>query len=292
MTLTYEDANAWRRSLVELLQERDRLAQENAILKQQIQQLQSAGAQLTPELARSWLPRFEQCSAWNELSVGNGGWDPALDAPSGGGLKDLLVDLLAVPTDQLDRRRWDEEESKRVADAIAKGYRDVIPVRPAPTRKQQILALDYILDQQHPGLGASLKALTKGLNGRLPLVIRAAFLLHKQEAVAKLTNKPEAVLKHILKECKRAGAPAQRQREEMFARMFEQLLDRQLQQLGHQPQARQVLGVAPDATADEIKQAYRQLARQHHPDAGGDPEQFHRIQQAYELLTQPTATAA
>jgi curved DNA-binding protein CbpA len=28
--------------------------------------------------------------------------------------------------------------------------------------------------------------------------------------------------------------------------------------------------------------AYRRLVKLHHPDAGGDPEQFHRIQQAYD----------
>ena len=32
----------------------------------------------------------------------------------------------------------------------------------------------------------------------------------------------------------------------------------------------QVLGVAPDAGADEIKRAYRQLARRYHPDISGD----------------------
>lgn len=44
----------------------------------------------------------------------------------------------------------------------------------------------------------------------------------------------------------------------------------------------------PSATHSEIKQAYRRLVRQHHPDVnGGDPraaERFQRIQQAYDLL--------
>ncbi len=31
-----------------------------------------------------------------------------------------------------------------------------------------------------------------------------------------------------------------------------------------------VLGVSPDAGADEIKRAYRQLARRYHPDISGD----------------------
>ena len=40
-------------------------------------------------------------------------------------------------------------------------------------------------------------------------------------------------------------------------------------------------------TLQELKLAYRRLAKQNHPDVGGDPDQFHRIQAAYqELLEQ------
>ena len=46
-----------------------------------------------------------------------------------------------------------------------------------------------------------------------------------------------------------------------------------------------VLGVAPDATADQLRRAYRQLAREHHPDTGAeDDEQFKAITAAYEVL--------
>jgi curved DNA-binding protein CbpA len=48
------------------------------------------------------------------------------------------------------------------------------------------------------------------------------------------------------------------------------------------------LGVARDATQEEIGRAFRRLARQHHPDAGGDPEAFKRIQAAEHVLGDPT----
>lgn len=47
------------------------------------------------------------------------------------------------------------------------------------------------------------------------------------------------------------------------------------------------LGVAKNATPDEIKKAYRSLASKHHPDKGGDTATFQKIQVAYETLSDP-----
>ena len=50
-----------------------------------------------------------------------------------------------------------------------------------------------------------------------------------------------------------------------------------------------VLGVGADAGADEIKRAYRQLARRYHPDISGDDRTaaFLEVARAYEVLTNP-----
>ena len=47
-----------------------------------------------------------------------------------------------------------------------------------------------------------------------------------------------------------------------------------------------VLGVAINATPDQVKDAYRILVAKHHPDKGGDVEMFHRVQQAWEMFEQ------
>lgn len=49
----------------------------------------------------------------------------------------------------------------------------------------------------------------------------------------------------------------------------------------------QTLGIAKNATPDEIKKAYRRLASIHHPDKGGDTAAFQTIQTAYETLGDP-----
>lgn len=46
-----------------------------------------------------------------------------------------------------------------------------------------------------------------------------------------------------------------------------------------------ILGVKSDATADEIKRAYRKLASQHHPDRGGDTAKFQEVEEAYRILS-------
>lgn len=55
-----------------------------------------------------------------------------------------------------------------------------------------------------------------------------------------------------------------------------------------------VLGVARDASKEDIKQAYRRLARKYHPDVNkeaGAEERFKEINRAYEVLSEPETRA-
>jgi len=46
----------------------------------------------------------------------------------------------------------------------------------------------------------------------------------------------------------------------------------------------EILGLEKTATMDEIRKSYRKKAIRMHPDKGGDPEEFQKLQQAYDTL--------
>ncbi|HYA39470.1 MAG TPA: DNA-J related domain-containing protein [Candidatus Methylomirabilis sp.] len=56
--------------------------------------------------------------------------------------------------------------------------------------------------------------------------------------------------------------------------------------LDERQKAMQTLELPADARWETIKQTYRRLAAQHHPDKGGDPARFRAIRAAYEILLQ------
>src|SRR5690606_29212210 len=56
-----------------------------------------------------------------------------------------------------------------------------------------------------------------------------------------------------------------------------------------------VLGVARDASQEDIKRAYRKLARKYHPDVSKEAnaeEKFKNLQEAYEVLKDPEKRTA
>jgi curved DNA-binding protein len=56
----------------------------------------------------------------------------------------------------------------------------------------------------------------------------------------------------------------------------------------------EVLGVSRNASAEELQQAYRQLARRYHPDVNKDPEaeeRFKEVNEAYQVLSDPDTRA-
>lgn len=53
----------------------------------------------------------------------------------------------------------------------------------------------------------------------------------------------------------------------------------------------EVLDVNKNSSLQDIKKQYKKLALKHHPDRGGDPEQFKKISEAYQILSDPQKRA-
>jgi hypothetical protein len=53
----------------------------------------------------------------------------------------------------------------------------------------------------------------------------------------------------------------------------------------------EILGVAPDADAEELRAAFRRLSKKVHPDAGGSDVLFGRVKDAYDVLSDPARRA-
>lgn len=54
-----------------------------------------------------------------------------------------------------------------------------------------------------------------------------------------------------------------------------------------------LLGIQKDASAEEIKRAYRKSAHKYHPDkGGGDEQKFKQINEAYQILSDPQKRVA
>lgn len=267
--------NQARSQMQALLIENEQLKRKVQHLTTQLQMVQQGGTALTPELAKSWLPGLEACEGWKRIKTGGAHtrWDTAAGRAEGSGLKALILDRRSTPATAADRTWWDAQEQRRVSKQQGKG----VPARPAPDRIQPQMATSWLLNEQQPGLGDALTQLTKGLQGRLPLAIEAAFLLWGSRAVEMLRTDPAGVVNRIEQEVDRVAEPI---RAERFRSIAELLSGGQARAA-----ARQVLGLDVYATSEDIRARYRQLAKQHHPDAGGDADQFARISTAYEALT-------
>src|SRR5262249_22774605 len=101
------------------------------------------------------------------------------------------------------------------------------------------------------------------------------------EQVRAATARSEAEARWRAEEQARRAAEDVRRRAEQTRQQQRDLLDQLARMIGQDP-CWATLGLTPAATAEAVRQQYFRLAKQHHPDHGGDPAEFRRVQTAYE----------
>ena len=276
-----------------LVLENESLRRQLATAQQQLEILQRSGSSLGPETAKAWAKALEAADprAWRELRTGTFEWNDEQGFPTGGGLCALIQHLTALPEDDsCSRLLWDSQENQRERwrnEAIAKGETtERYQRRPYPPRFRNQYAVSSVFAQQgKQGLATTVRQLTAGLRdgSKAKLLVEASFALWQEEAVAKLNGDPLVALKELKAAVREATEPSLEHFTSgffnggFFSAAFG--LDRRYEI------ARDTLGVSAEASPAEIRTAYRRLARVHHPDAGGDAEQFSKVAAAYELLT-------
>lgn len=168
------------------------------------------------------------------------------------------------------------------------------------------LSLEEELDRRQIGLGRELSAALRGPHSRGRWAVRAAFALYGPSAIEWLSDEPLRVVSELQRRLARQAPPGPfpggdpgRRRGTRTANHSEAGADprgsggrkdagRSTASAGPPPDPRRaalsVLGLEAGASTQQIKRAYRQLAKAHHPDLGGDPEAFRRLDAAYRML--------
>ena len=151
------------------------------------------------------------------------------------------------------------------------------------------LSLEQELDRRSPGLGAELAEALRGPHSRARWAVRAAFALYGQRAPEWLNEAPLQVVEELLRREELLGQRRhQRHRgtrtENHSKSTNHSHTNREAAAPDPRADALRLLGLEPGASQQMIKRAYRRLAKDHHPDLGGDAKAFHRLEAAYRLL--------
>ena len=249
----------------------DALLAENDALRRELAQLRRRLALLerTPRSTPDPQPRVtaEQVRHWGEALAAQSGWRELRLGTAGSGLQGVL--------DDLNQRSF-----------------------------QRGLSLEQRLDRLAPGLGRDLvQALGAGPPNRKRLAIQAAFALYGLSASEWLDDDPRRVvmeLRQRQQQLERGGSQRRRGRRTSSDRRSSDRSESESSRNDGRDSGRsrtapsdadprrlaalRVLGLEWGASRQAIKAAHRRLVKQHHPDMGGRAEDFHRINDAYQLL--------
>ena len=142
------------------------------------------------------------------------------------------------------------------------------------------LSLLQRLDRLVSGMGTDLYAAVGSRPTKRSTAVLAAFALYGVRASEWLDEDPARVVEDLRQRLRRARAANSGRR----TRSDRRSTDREWREHDPRMDALSVLGLDQAATQDDIKQAFRRLVKQHHPDVGGSAEAFRRVNDAYQLL--------
>ena len=243
-----------------LLAENDALRREVQTLRRRLEQLSAQAPQPGPD-GPTGGPTYGHCLSpdqlerWGQAMAAHPQWQALRIGPPGG-LRGVIEEL---------RRHWSN---------------------PA-------LSLEQELERRSPGLGTALAEALRGPHSRARWAVRAAFALYGPRAPEWLTEAPLQVVVELGRRQAQLGQRRRGTRTENHSRgpttsqnSSQSWAQSWAQNSAPDPrgEALRELGLEAGASPQMVKRAYRRLAKAHHPDLGGDPQAFHRLEAAYRLL--------
>ena len=152
------------------------------------------------------------------------------------------------------------------------------------------LNLRQRLDRIASGLGTDLLAAVGSRSTKKTAAVLAAFALYGVRASEWLEEDPRRVVAELRQRQRHQQPGGGGRRTRSDQRATDRDTDREAAGETHggswdrRLEALSVLGLRAGASQASIKQAFRKLVKQHHPDLGGSAEAFRRINEAYQLL--------
>ncbi|WP_231040456.1 DnaJ domain-containing protein [Bacillus velezensis] len=107
--------------------------------------------------------------------------------------------------------------------------------------------------------------------------------IRRQKNAEDLNRRVQELLKEMQEFYKKAEEEAERARES-FRRDFKQEKRNTTYHQTYRQKLESMFGLTSPYTKSELKSAYKNLAKKHHPDMGGDSQKFIEINKAYEYL--------
>jgi len=152
------------------------------------------------------------------------------------------------------------------------------------------LNLRQSLDRVVSGLGTDLLAAVGSRSTKKTAAVLAAFALYGVRASEWLEEDPRRVVAELRQRQRHQQPGGAGRRTRSDQRATDRETNREAAGEAHagswdrRIEALSVLGLKAGASKASIKQAFRKLVKQHHPDLGGSAEAFRRVNQAYQLL--------
>lgn len=186
-------------------------------------------------------------------------------------LPTIIVVITVITVVYLNgRNRWTFEQAVRLSECPESDLRDLIKERLVSYRRQYIVYGPHTFDRHELAEARNVYPEIKRIRAETDATIRKM-----AEDAASRINEANRIYQEQERLQQEELARIKRIHEAMLKDLKKKFIPQKV------TEALRILGLPEDASFEKIRQQYRKLAKQYHPDAGGKHEQFIKVNKAY-----------